>query len=161
MQTAAIAISVAFPFLLYCCARIPGFGSAGRRFRIGSATVAAIFVIACFALPGPRYFDDVLSGILFLATAILLFYVFWSLLAWSFTLTLLTALAGARQPLTQEQWISIYMQGGDLSTFARNRLRLLLGSGMVASAGGEIVATPAGVATIRLVRLIRLATGLG
>ena len=79
------------------------------------------------SLPGPRYFDDVLSGVLFLATAILLFYVFWSLLARSFTLTLLTALAGARQPLTQEQWISIYMQGGDLSTFAHNRLRLLLG----------------------------------
>jgi len=161
MQTTAIALSVAFPLLLFCYAQIPGIRGAGRRFRIGSTTIAGLFVIACFALPGPRDFDDVLSGVLLLLTAILLYYVFWSLLAWGFTLTLLTALAGAGRPLTQEQWISAYMQGGSLSAFAHNRLRVLLGFGMVVSAGGDIVVTRTGAATTRLVRFIRLATGLG
>ncbi|SDS22084.1 hypothetical protein [Bradyrhizobium canariense] len=160
-QTTAICLSVALPFLLLCYARIPGIRGAGSRFRIGCATAVGLFAIACFALPGDRQFDDVLGGILLLATAIILSYVLWSLLAWGFTLTLLTALAQTGQPITSEQWAAAYMQGGDLSTFAHNRLKLLLGSGMVVSADGKIAVTPTGMAVVRLVKLVRFATGLG
>jgi hypothetical protein len=87
--------------------------------------------------------------------------VFWSLLPWGFTLTLLTTLARDDRPLTLEQWMSTYMQGGSLAGFADNRLRLLIGSGMAALTEGEVIVTPIGMATVRLVKFIRLATGLG
>jgi hypothetical protein len=137
------------------------FAGAGRLFRAGCITVLGLFAAACLALPGPRETDDVLGGILLLATAILLCHVFWSLLAWGFTVTLLTALARSAQPLTLQQWTSAYMQGGDFSGFAHNRLRLLIGTGMVISSDGRITVTPFGMLTVHLVRLIRFATGIG
>ena len=77
--------------LLLCYARVLRIRGAGSRFRIGCFTVVGLYLLACIALPGERQLDDVVSGTLLLATAILLVYVFWSLLAWGFTLTLLTA----------------------------------------------------------------------
>lgn len=161
VQTVAICLGVALPLLLLVYAQIPGIRGAGSRFRIGGITVAALFVIACIALPGERQPDDVIGGILLLATAILLVHVFWSLLAWGFTLTLLTSLAQAGRPLTQEEWAAAYMQGGDLGTFARNRLKLLLGSGMVVAAEDKVSTTAKGLMVARLVKLVRFATGLG
>jgi hypothetical protein len=157
-QTAAICLSLLLPVLLLCYAQIR---AAGRRFRMGCSTVVALFVIACIALPGERQLDDVVSGILLLATAILLIYVFWSLLAWGFTLTLLTALAQAGRPLTEQQWAAAYMQGGNLDTFAHNRLRLLVGSGMVIADSDKVSMTARGLAIVRLVKVVRFATGLG
>jgi hypothetical protein len=161
LQLTAIVLSAVLPLLLFCYARIAAFPGAGRLFRAGCITVVGLFVAACFALPGPRDIGDVLGGVLLLATAILLCHVFWSLLAWGFTVTLLTALAQAERPLTLEQWISAYMQGGDLSGFAHNRLRLLIGSGMVVPTGDRVAVTPFGMITAHLVRLIRFATGMG
>lgn len=159
-QTTAIALGVAFPLILFGYAQISSICGAGRRFRIGSITAATLFVIACFVLPGHREIDDVLGGVLLLLTAIEFWYVVWGLLAWGFTLTLLTSLASVGRPLTKEQWIAAYMQGGNLSVFAHNRLRVLLGAAMVVSTAGKIVVTPLGVVTIRLVRFVRLAMGL-
>jgi hypothetical protein len=160
-QTTAICLSIALPLLLLCCAQIPGIRGAGSRFRLVCFIAAGLFAVACLTLPGQRHFDDVLGGILLLATAIMLSHVLWSLLAWGFTLTLLTALTKAGKPLTTEQWAAAYMQGGDLSTLAHNRMRLLLGSGMVVATDGKIAMTSRGTAIVHLVKLVRFATGLG
>ena len=131
MQVTAIGLSILLPFLLFCYARIPGLRGAGRLFRYGCATIPVLYVVACLVAPGARDPGDLLGGVLLLATAMLLFYVFWSLLAWGFTLTLLTALSKDPRPVALEQRISIYMRGGNLGDFANNRLQLLTGSGMV------------------------------
>src|ERR1700743_143152 len=155
LQTTAIVLSLLLPVLLFGYASIPGLRSPGRRFRTAVLTVAGILLIACLALPGPRDFGDVLGGVLLLAAATVLCYIFWGLLVWPFTLTLLTAIAKADHPLTLEQWISACMQGGSPSTFAENRLRLLFGTGMLVSAGDRIVVTQTGMVTARLVRFVR------
>ncbi|UWU80294.1 hypothetical protein N2603_18045 [Bradyrhizobium huanghuaihaiense] len=123
--------------------------------------MVVLFVIACIAIPGPRHLDDVVSGLLLLATAMMLCYVLFSLLAWGFTLTLLTALARAGSPLTLEQWAAAYMRGGDLGTFAHNRLKLLIGSGMVMMADGKLAPTAKGLAVAHFVKFVRFSTGLG
>lgn len=161
LQIAAIVLSAILPLLLLCYARIGAFRGAGRLFRAGCITIAGLFAIACFALPGPRNISEVFGGALLLGTAMLLWYVAWGLLTWGFTLTLLTALAKDGRPLTLDQWISAYTQGGNLGTFAHNRLHLLIGSGMVISSDGRIAVTPLGMIMARLVRLIRFATGIG
>ncbi|MBB4375610.1 hypothetical protein [Bradyrhizobium sp. SBR1B] len=158
-QAAAIGLSVAL--LLLCYARIAATGGSGRRFRLGCITVLALYAIACLALPGQRRYDDVLGGLFLLATAMMFFYILFSLLAWGFTLTLLTALVKAGRPLTLEQWAVAYMQGGDLGTFTHNRLKLLVGAGMVITADGRLAPTAKGVAVARLVKFVRLSTGLG
>jgi hypothetical protein len=158
-QIAAICLSVAFPLLLMCYARI--IRGSGRRFRLGCVSVIVLFVIACIALPGQRHVEDVFSGLFLLATGIMLCYILFSLLAWGFTLTLLTSLVQAGRPLTSEQWAAAYMQGGDIRTFAHNRLKLLTGSGLVTTTDGQLAPTAKGLAVARLVKLVRLSTGLG
>lgn len=157
-QIAAICLSAALPLLLICYARI--IRGSGRRFRLGCLSVIILFAIACIALPGQRQLDDVLGGALLLATAIMFFYVLFSLLAWGFTLTLLTSLVQAGRPLTSAQWAAAYMQGGDLGTFTHNRLKLLIGSGMVMTTDGRLAPTAKGLAVAHLVKLVRLSTGL-
>lgn len=159
-QTAAICLSAGLPLLLLCYARIAAIRGAGRRFRISCLTVIILFVIACIALPGQRRLDDVVGGCFLLATAMMLCYILFSLLAWGFTLTLLTALVQVGRPLTSKQWAEAYMQGGDLSTFAHNRLKLLIGAGMVTTADRELTPTAKGLAVAYLVKLVRLSTGL-
>lgn len=160
-QAAAICLSAALPLLLLCYGRIAAIRGAGRRFRLGCLSVVALFVIACIALPGQRHLDDVVGGLLLLATTMMLCYVLFSLLAWGFTLTLLTALVQAGRPLTLEQWAAAYMQGGDPGAFAHNRLKLLIGSGMVTMADSRLTPTTKGLAVAYLVKLVRFATGLG
>jgi hypothetical protein len=53
------------------------------------------------------------------------------------------------------------MQGGDLGSFTHNRLKLLVGAGMVVAAEGKLAPTRKGVAVARLVKFVRLSTGLG
>ena len=160
-QAAAICLSIALPLLLLGYACIAATGGSGRRFRLGCISVVVLFAIACIVLPGQRRLDDVLGGLFLLATAMMFCYILFSLLAWGFTLTLLTALVKAGRPLTLEQWAAAYMQGGDLGTFTHNRLKLLIGSGLVVTADGRLAPTPKGVAVAHLVKLVRLSTGLG
>ena len=160
-QAAAIGLSIALPLLLLGYARIAATGGSGRRFRLGCVSIIAFYAVACVALPGQRHFDDVLGGLLLLATAMMFVYILFSLLAWGFTLTLLTALVKAGRPLTLEQWAVAYMQGGDLGAFTHNRLKLLVGAGMVIVAEGKLALTTKGMAVARLVKFVRLSTGLG
>jgi hypothetical protein len=159
-QTAAICLGVGFPLLLLCYARIAAIGGSGRRFRLGGLSVISLFVIACVVLPGQRRLDDVLGGLFLLATALMLCYVLFSLLAWGFTLTLLTALVQAGRPLTSKQWVA-YTQGGTLDSFAHNRLKLLVGSRLVVVTDGKLGPTSKGLAIAHFVRLVRLSMGLG
>ena len=160
-QAAAIGLSVALPLLLLCYARIAATGGSGRRFRLGCLSVMVLYAIACIALPGERHLADMLGGLFLLATAMMLWYILFSLLAWGFTLTLLTALVQAGRPLTLEQWAVAYMQGGDLGTFTHNRLKLLVRAGMVITADSKLAPTAKGLAVARLVKFVRLSTGLG
>lgn len=158
-QIAAICLSVTFPLLLLCYGRV--IRASGRRFRLGCISVLGLYAIACIVLPGPRNLGDVLGGLFLLATAMMFFYILFSLLAWGFTITLLTSLVQAGRPLDLEQWATAYMQGGDIGTFAHNRLKLLTGAGMVTTTDGKLAPTTKGLTVARLVKLVRLATGLG
>jgi hypothetical protein len=159
IETVALALGVGLPLLVWS-AQFASLRSAGIRFRIAGLADATILIVLCLLLPGPRDLDDVLGGVLLLATALLFWWVIWSLLAWGFTLTLLTALAEGGRPLTMNQWLTAYMQGGDLSTFARNRLQLLFGTGVAKRDGDHIVATRFGIVAARCVRIMRFVFGV-
>jgi cell division protein FtsW (lipid II flippase) len=160
MQCVALALSILFPALLLACARVKSIRSAGIRFLLGCFVAALLFFALTMLVPGQHDASDVLSGFLLLAGAMLFWNVAWNLLAFGFTLTLLTALARSGRALTRSEWISAYTQGDDLQKFVCNRLHLLIGSGMAVINQRHIVATPLGIASARLVRLIRFFFGV-
>ena len=140
-QTVAICLSICVPLLLF------GYRADSRHSRRGPPIPDwlhdrwSTFRDRVIALPGERHAEDVSGGVLLVGDGDAVGLCVLEPACWGFTLTLLTALAQARKPLTEEQWAAAYMQGGDLGTFAQNRLRLLLGSGMVVTADGRIAAT--------------------
>jgi hypothetical protein len=160
MQCLAIALSVLFPLLLLGYAQFRAIRGAGVRFGLACVTVAVIYAALSSILPGERDPADVFSGCLFLIAAMLFWNVVWNLLAFGFTLTLLTAIAQADQPLTRAQWALAYMQGADLGKFARNRLQLLFGTGLAIVDRQNIIATPFGMIAAALIRSARFLFGI-
>lgn len=160
MECVALALGIFFPLVMLGCARIKSIRGAGVRFAAGCAAVAAIFIALAILMPGARDPADVFSGILLLITAMLFWNVAWSLLAFGFTLTLLTALVQAGRPLSRPEWVRAYMQGSTLEKFARNRLQLLLGTGIAKADQQNIVATPFGAVAATMVRSTRFLFGI-
>lgn len=160
MQCVALVLGASTPVVLIACAKFTQLRGAGVGYLIGSLISIAIFFAMALILPGARDPVDLFSGLLLLLAALLFWNVPWNLLAFGFTLTLLTALVKFARPATRGQWISAYMQGSDLEKFARNRLQLLLGSGMATIDRNDIVATPFGFVCANLVRLTRLLCGI-
>jgi hypothetical protein len=156
IQATAILLAVGFPAILFCCSRI---GGTGRRFRIAAAAAATLFAAACFARSCT--FEDALSGALLLAGALIFWWIFWSVLVWGFTLTMLTSLARYKQPATLREWMSLYSRRDDTHAFAHNRMQLLLGSHLVTAVDGKIILTPTGILIARLVNFLRSFFGIG
>jgi hypothetical protein len=160
MEFVALVLSLFFPLLMLGYAQIKSIRGSGVRFAAGAAAATAIFFTLAIALPGERDLADIFSGLMLLASAFLFWNVVWGLLAFGFTLTMLTALVKEGRPLTGSQWVLAYMQGASLAKFARNRLQLLLGSGMAKTESDKIVATPFGAVAATLVRTTRLLFGI-
>ncbi|MBR0739053.1 hypothetical protein JQ581_19150 [Bradyrhizobium liaoningense] len=160
MQCVAFALGALTPVIMIVWAKITKVRGAATRYLVGSLIAIAIFFAMALILPGARDPVDVFSGFLLLLAALLFWNVPWNLLAFGFTLTLLTALVKVGGPATRSQWISAYMQGADLERFARNRLQLLLRARMATIDGNDIVATPFGTVCANLVRLTRLLCGV-
>ena len=160
MECVALGLGILFPLVMLGCAQIKSIRGAGERFAAGCVAVTAIFLVLAFIVPGERDPADVFCGVLLLTTAMLFWNVAWSLLAFGFTLTLLTALVQAGQPLTRSEWVRAYMQGSNLEKFARNRLQLLLGTGMAKTDRQNIVATPFGAIVATIVRSTRFLFGI-
>jgi hypothetical protein len=160
MECVAIALGVTFPFVMLIWAQFGSIRGAGVRFGLGCVTSIVMLAALAVILPGERDPADVVSGFLLLVAALLFWNVIWSLLAFGFTLTLLTALVKAGKPLTLSQWMMAYMQGADLRTFAHNRLQLLFGTGMAKLERENLVATPFGVTAAGLMRASRLLFGI-
>jgi len=135
---AGILASLFLPLALFLLSHGPWKVRApSRRF-----VLAAILTSAAWALFQARQesvaIADQIASAMILVMVILVEFSFWCLLAWGFTLSLLLALARAQQPLTFEQWVSAYSSGGNVETFTRDRLSLLL-QHRVAWLDGEFV----------------------
>ncbi len=115
--------------------------SPARRFQIavlGISMVWGLFSVTQESLDGA----DVLASLMLWLTAVLATFTFWSLLAWGFTLSLLLRLASAQRPLTVDEWIASYAQGGDAETFARDRLGILFRFRLARLDGDHVRLTP-------------------
>lgn len=112
----------------------------GRRFALAAAVVWAAWLAGVVVAHPPPV--DLVAGTLLLATATLAGFTLWTLVAWGFTVTMLTALDRAGRPLTVDEWAAAYTGGKPIDAFARNRLGVLLNLGLAELRGGEVVMTP-------------------
>lgn len=132
--------------------------SPGTRFILVAAITAGVYAGTCFFVQEPA--SSVVSGALLLSTAVVLWYVLWGLLAFGFTITLLTSIAESNGPFSEDEWVKAYTRGDDLAAFANNRLQLLLNASLLRKYGDLMVLTRRGVFVAWIVRLIRRVQGL-
>jgi hypothetical protein len=115
--------------------------SSGRRFHVSAILVSAGWLLF-LAWHGSYDAADLIASLLIWLTALLVAFSFWSLLAWGFTVSLLLALARAQNALRFEEWVASYTGGGTVETFARDRLGLLLRTGLARMDGDQVCLTP-------------------
>jgi hypothetical protein len=145
VPTVPVALSLAacalLPGTLLALSHGPGKVAApGRRFVLATALTWLAWAVAALAVaPG---WVELLTGALLLATATLVGFTLWTLVAWGFTLSMLLALARAGRPLTVEAWALEYTRGKPLAAFARVRLGVLFALGLAEVRGGAVVMTP-------------------
>jgi hypothetical protein len=142
-------------------------GRLGLRFRVAAAATAGLWVLLTFAAgarwaPGAPQPDDLLAGLLILATGIWAAFCAWSLLAWSFTLSMLMALVEAGGPLDLDAWIDRFAGSRGLDAFLHDRLAVLFALGVARRTGDVVTVTsPRGLLVARLADVAARVFGMG
>jgi len=154
LQLCALGLSAAVPVMLFLFRPF----SPGTRFILVAAIVAGVYAGICFFAGEPA--ASIVSGAFLLSTAIVFWYVIWGLLAFGFTITLLSSIADHSGPVSESEWVKTYTRGDGLAAFANNRLQLLLNANLIQKDGEVIVLTRRGVCVAWIVRLIRRVQGL-
>jgi len=154
LQLYALVMSAAVPILLLLFRRL----SPGTRFILVAAVAAAVYAGFCFVVGEPA--ASIVSGAFLLSTAIVFWYVIWSLLAFGFTITMLSAIADHSGPFSEAEWVKAYTRDEGLVAFANNRLQLLLNANLIQKQGDVISLTRRGICVAWIVRRIRRVQGL-
>jgi len=82
---------------------------------------------------------DIISTTMFLLASILAIGVFWSLICWGFTTSLLVALSCFHYPISADLWYSSYSSGSTITDFTNDRLSILIRLGLVARSSDDIL----------------------
>lgn len=132
----------------------------GRRFVLAALLTCGGWA-GFLALQPSVSLADLLASAMILFTALLVIFSFWCLLAWGFTVSLLMALARAGHPLSFAEWVAAYNGGGNVETFTRDRLSLLLKYKMARLDGPNVRIIPGrGVLLVHLIVLLRRLFGV-
>jgi len=154
LQLYALVISAAVPVMLFLLRPL----SPGTRFILVATIAVGVYAAICFFVEEPS--ASIVSGAFLLSTAIVFWYVLWGLLAFGFTITLLSSIADQSGPFSEADWAKAYTGGDNLAAFANNRLQLLLNASLIRKDGEVIALTRRGVCVAWIVRSIRLVQGL-
>lgn len=129
---AALAGSFTIPACLVATQFTPLRPALGTRYRLSVTIGWGLWLAATLAAEsGP---GDAAAGAMIMATATMIAFNAWGLLAWGFMLSMLMALFRAKAPLSLDQWIE-RQNGGTIAVFAGNRLRVLLNMGLATEDG--------------------------
>jgi len=139
----------------------------GVRFRLAAGAGALLWIALTgfWGGFGPGWgtrWGDLAAGLLILATGIWAAFCAWSLLAWSFTISMLITLVDAERPLDAEAWIGGFAGSRGLDAFMHDRLALLFALGVARRAGNVVTVTsPRGLLVARIANCTARMFGLG
>jgi hypothetical protein len=127
--TLSLCCCIQLPIALFVLSHRPlRIPAPGKRFVVAIGLTWAAWV-AAMVLAEPDSIDLIAGGLL-LATASLVYFTLWTLIAWGFTLSMLLALFRAGQPLTADEWATAYTRGKPFAAFAEDRLGVLFRLGL-------------------------------
>jgi hypothetical protein len=159
-EAASLAACCGLPVMVLGLSHGPWrIGAPGRRFVFAAAGCWTVWLAAMIAL-GPGAVD-LLTGALLLATATIVYFTLWTLVAWGFTLSMLLVLHQSARPMSVDEWAQACTNGKPFEAFARDRLGLLFALGLAEERGGRVAITPGrGRLFARLTGMLRALFGL-
>jgi len=114
-------------------------GRPGLRVPAAVLACAALWAALLAARAGPAAdMSDLVAGAMLLATIALCVYSAWALIVYGFTISMLVVLDDAGAPLPIEDWSRRYGGGLGLEAMLEDRLRVLVGLGLVAREGASV-----------------------
>jgi hypothetical protein len=113
------------------------------RFKISILISWMIFILFIFFLK-LNNIKLIFSCILFILSANIFIYTFWSLITHGFTINLLYGLVDLKKPINIDKWIKIYTKDNKLTYFTNDRLPILLNLSLVKRNNNKISITPFG-----------------
>ena len=150
----ALMLCAAFPFLLLLLSHGPAKITApGRRFVVVWSMMVLIWAALCAARASVADVSaDYASGLMIFGAAILISFMFWSVLCWGVTLNMLVYMGPFTRPVSRPDWERGYAGPGGLSTLVSNRAELLINLGLATQDAerSAIGLTVAGRLTARL-----------
>jgi hypothetical protein len=161
----ALATGLAMPLLVLALGHGPWrIASEARRFvvALGMAAVAwGLGVAVLFERGEVHSLYDVIAGALLILTSGVGYWTLWSILCWGFTTSLLVAIAESEVDLAAEEWFRAYGGGSSLEGFTRDRLSILLATGLAASDADRVKLDRRRAALVaRVARVLRRAHGV-
>lgn len=135
-----------------------------KRLLVGIAItdIIGVFAVVAFAIVGTALaWSDMIAGALVLVTAQWAFAVFWSLICWGFTLSLLQALKRLDRPAHVESWVREYAGSGGVDSLTRDRFSVLQKLKLVdENETSKLNVTPRGKAIAAIAHVLRFYYGL-
>lgn len=125
------------------------------RFKISILISWMTFILFIFFLE-LNNLKLIFSCILFILSANIFIYTFWSLITHGFTINLLFGLVGIKQPINVDRWIKIYTKGNNLTYFTKDRLPILLNLALVKKNNNKISITTFGHIVNSLLNFFRI-----
>lgn len=159
--TSLVAAAV-FPAILAVVARLPGLRDRNAlQFLATSVIVVAAWLIALElpAVPAASA-ADIVTALMILAGALLVYLEAWALLSRGYTLGLLLTLFRGKRPMSDAQLAASYRQNEGVGWIMRHRLGGLMSARLVRRQGEHIVLTPAGAVVAILYRAAIATLGL-
>jgi len=161
---AALAASIAMPFLLIAYARGPfSRVSLAQRFWLAMGTAAGSWLLvigwiiaAAERSTPPELMFDVAAGGAILLTAGLVVYSIWSLASFGFTILMLVSLAHKGEALSRDAWADCYGQGRGMTAFTLDRIAVLTRMGLVVEHDDQVRLS--GPLATRFARLVLFVT---
>ncbi len=154
-----IILSILFPFLLWVGGKLQL--TPRLRFKFFSLLILSIWTIICLhSLKDSGIGWQWIAGVLVISSAVILFFLPWSVLCWGFTLSMLLRLAKSPKPLNQKQWAEAYAGALGTRGLSKNRATILLAFGFARLDKDDLVLTRRGRLSAGCLRLISYFFGI-
>ena len=141
---AALLACAIMPLLLVLLSR-SRLGLVSGVARMGGSVALSVLAWIALLMAHPALLGDgaaspgdVAAGLLLIATAALAVYSAWALIAYGYTISMLVDIARERRPQTSSEWAAAYAQGKGLRAMFEDRLRVVLGFGLVRTRGDDV-----------------------
>lgn len=135
----------------------------GIRFKLTGMLIIIMWTLACLLMSNSLYLNSMwcwLAGILFLSSVLMVSFMFWSVLCWGYTLSMLICLDKYKSINSLQHWENHYAGASGISKLTKDRSMVLVNLRFASMENDELVLTHYGRINAVLLRYVSQIFGI-